>query len=55
MIDIKGAVDLTIRCLSGYRLPEPVRKAHHLTRIARSGEIDAVVSSAARVEGGDGR
>ncbi len=54
-IDIDGAVDVTMRCLSGYRLPEPVRQAHHLTRTARNREIEPVLSPIARAEGGGGR
>ncbi len=35
LIDIDGAVDLTLRCLSRYRLPEPTRLAHQLTQRLR--------------------
>ncbi len=38
MIDTENAVDIVLRCLTSYRLPEPVRLAHLLTRKARDEE-----------------
>jgi len=29
-IDLEGAIDLVLRCGTGYRLPEPIRLAHRL-------------------------
>ena len=38
LIDIEGAVDLTLRCDGGYRQPEPTRRAHLLVNALRRGE-----------------
>ncbi|NQU07184.1 MAG: deoxyribonuclease V [Candidatus Abyssubacteria bacterium] len=38
MINLRGAIRLTIRCGTGYRIPEPTRAAHHLVTCARTGE-----------------
>ncbi|KWT91879.1 deoxyribonuclease V [Candidatus Magnetominusculus xianensis] len=35
LIDIDGAVDMVLSCLSRYRLPEPVRCAHNAASAAR--------------------
>jgi len=38
LIDLGGAVDLTLRCDGGYRQPEPTRRAHLLVNALRRGE-----------------
>lgn len=38
LIDIEGAVDLTLACDGGYRQPEPTRRAHLLVNALRRGE-----------------
>ncbi|HEX8475282.1 MAG TPA: deoxyribonuclease V [Pyrinomonadaceae bacterium] len=38
LIDLDGAVDLTLRCDGGYRQPEPTRRAHLLVNALRRGE-----------------
>jgi deoxyribonuclease V len=38
LIDLAGAIDLTLRCDGGYRQPEPTRRAHHLVNALRRGE-----------------
>ncbi len=38
LIDLPGAIDLTLRCDGGYRQPEPTRRAHHLVNALRRGE-----------------
>lgn len=38
LIDLAGAVDLTLRCDGGYRQPEPTRRAHLLVNALRRGE-----------------
>ncbi|GAB2775447.1 endonuclease V [Rhabdobacter roseus] len=35
LIDLPGALDLTLRCHGGYRLPEPTRRAHLLVNALR--------------------
>jgi len=39
LIDLAGAIDLTLRCDGGYRQPEPTRRAHLLVNALRRGEI----------------
>jgi deoxyribonuclease V len=41
LIDLKGAIELTLRAEGGYRQPEPTRRAHHLVNALRRGERDA--------------
>jgi deoxyribonuclease V len=41
LIDLAGAVDLTLRCDGGYRQPEPTRRAHLLVNALRRGEREA--------------
>jgi deoxyribonuclease V len=36
-IDLQGAVDAVRRCLAGYRIPEPLRRAHHAVNAFRRG------------------
>ncbi|MGI8655623.1 MAG: deoxyribonuclease V [Pyrinomonadaceae bacterium] len=38
MIDLAGAIALTLQCDGGYRQPEPTRRAHHLVNALRRGE-----------------
>ncbi len=38
LIDLAGAIDLTLRCDNGYRQPEPTRRAHLLVNALRRGE-----------------
>src|ERR1041384_3450253 len=38
MIDLEGAVELTLACDGGYRQPEPTRRAHLLVNALRRGE-----------------
>ncbi len=38
LIDLEGALDLTLRCDGGYRQPEPTRRAHLLVNALRRGE-----------------
>jgi deoxyribonuclease V len=38
MIDLPGAIKLTLECDGGYRQPEPTRRAHHLVNALRRGE-----------------
>ena len=37
-MDLETAVDLTLRCGGGYRIPEPTRRAHLLVNALRRGE-----------------
>jgi deoxyribonuclease V len=41
LIDLAGAIDLTLRSDGGYRQPEPTRRAHHLVNALRRGEREA--------------
>ncbi len=41
LIDLEGAIKLTLACDGGYRQPEPTRRAHHLVNALRRGEIEA--------------
>jgi deoxyribonuclease V len=38
LIDLAGAIELTLRADGGYRQPEPTRRAHHLVNALRRGE-----------------
>ena len=38
LINLAGAIDLTLRCDGGYRQPEPTRRAHLLVNKLRRGE-----------------
>src|ERR671917_1941646 len=38
LIDLEGAVELTLRCDGGYRQPEPTRRAHLLVNALRRGD-----------------
>lgn len=41
LIDLEGAIRLTLECDGGYRQPEPTRRAHHLVNALRRGELPA--------------
>lgn len=41
MINLRGAIRMTLRCGGGYRIPEPTRAAHHLVNAARLGKEPA--------------
>jgi deoxyribonuclease V len=41
LIDLAGAIELTLQCDGGYRQPEPTRRAHHLVNALRRGERTA--------------
>ncbi|MEA2176237.1 MAG: deoxyribonuclease [Blastocatellia bacterium] len=38
LIDLAGAIELTLQCNGGYRQPEPTRRAHLLVNALRRGE-----------------
>src|SRR5919112_6746219 len=38
LIDLEGAIRLTLECDGGYRQPEPTSRAHHLVNALRRGE-----------------
>ena len=42
LIDLEGAIDLTLACDGGYRQPEPTRRAHLLVNALRRGERTGV-------------
>jgi deoxyribonuclease V len=58
LIDLEGAVDLTLRCDGGYRQPEPTRRAHLLVNALRRGEREPTSESSGEKgrdeEGGQG-
>lgn len=41
LIDLDGALDLTLACGGGYRQPEPTRRAHLLVNALRRGERES--------------
>jgi deoxyribonuclease V len=41
-VTLEQAVEVTLRCLRGYRLPEPTRAADHLATITRRAEVAEV-------------
>ena len=45
LIDLEGAIDLTLRCDGGYRQPEPTRRAHLLVNALRRGEPEPAQKS----------
>ena len=53
LIDLEGAIDLTLRCDGGYRQPEPTRRAHLLVNALRRGERSPT-SEASTAKSGDG-
>jgi deoxyribonuclease V len=55
LIDLAGAIDLTLACDGGYRQPEPTRRAHLLVNALRRGEREPTSESSGeegRVEDG---
>jgi deoxyribonuclease V len=38
LIDLPAAIELTLACHGGYRIPEPTRRAHNLVNALRKGE-----------------
>jgi deoxyribonuclease V len=38
LINLDTAIELTLRCDGGYRIPEPTRRAHNLVNALRRGE-----------------
>ncbi|HDZ24965.1 MAG TPA: hypothetical protein ENH65_00435 [Candidatus Aminicenantes bacterium] len=32
LIDLKGAIDIVLKCTENYRIPEPLRRADHLSK-----------------------
>jgi deoxyribonuclease V len=58
LIDLEGAIDLTLACDGGYRQPEPTRRAHLLVNALRRGEREPTSESSGKKgrdeEGGQG-
>jgi deoxyribonuclease V len=54
LIDLEGAVALTLQCDGGYRQPEPTRRAHLLVNALRRGERAPTSESSAATGGGEG-
>jgi deoxyribonuclease V len=57
LIDLAGAVELTLACDGGYRQPEPTRRAHLLVNALRRGEREPTSESSGKKrsdEGGQG-
>src|SRR5436305_5043559 len=52
LIDLAGAIELTLRCDGGYRQPEPTRRAHLLVNALRRGEREPTSESSAEKERG---
>jgi deoxyribonuclease V len=53
LIDLEGAVELTMACDGGYRQPEPTRRAHLLVNALRRGEREPTSeASGAKASGG---
>lgn len=50
LIDLMGAINLTLLCDGGYRQPEPTRRAHLLVNALRRGERPAPTESGQREE-----
>src|SRR5947209_3428397 len=53
LIDLAGAIELTLRCDGGYRQPEPTRRAHLLVNALRRGEREPTSESSAEKERGE--
>ena len=49
MIDLAGAIDLTLRCDRGLRQPEPTRRAHLLVNALRRGERQPTTEKQAKL------
>ena len=52
LIDLAGAIELTLRCDGGYRQPEPTRRAHLLVNALRRGEREPTSETPADKERG---
>ncbi|PYT02549.1 MAG: deoxyribonuclease V [Acidobacteria bacterium] len=52
LIDLAGAIELTLRCDGGYRQPEPTRRAHLLVNALRRGERQPTSETPAEKERG---
>jgi deoxyribonuclease V len=48
LIDLAGAVELTLACDGGYRQPEPTRRAHLLVNALRRGEREPTSESSGK-------
>lgn len=48
LIDLAGALELTLRCDGGYRQPEPTRRAHLLVNALRRGEREPTSESSGK-------
>jgi deoxyribonuclease V len=44
LIDLRGAVRMTLRCCKGYRIPEPTRRAHIFVGAVRRDETTALIN-----------
>jgi deoxyribonuclease V len=55
LIDLAGAVELTLACDGGYRQPEPTRRAHLLVNALRRGERAPTSESSVEDEGDAGQ
>jgi deoxyribonuclease V len=53
LIDIEGAVSLTLRCDGGYRQPEPTRRAHLLVNALRRGEREPTSETSGDIKGSE--
>ena len=51
LIDLAGAIQLTLRCDGGYRQPEPTRRAHLLVNALRRGEREPTSESSVQTDG----
>ncbi len=50
-LDLESAADIVLRCCAGYRLPEPTRRADHISRLAaRESKLRAPETSAGRAK-----
>src|SRR3954471_23265946 len=49
LIDLEGAINLTLQCDGGYRQPEPTRRAHLLVNALRRGERPASADESPRL------
>lgn len=55
LIDLAGAIELTLRCDGGYRQPEPTRRAHLLVNALRRGERAPTSESSVKEESDAGQ
>lgn len=39
-LDVTAAIDITLQCNGGYRVPEPTRRAHNLANALRRAQLD---------------